>query len=128
MRVALLLVIAILLQVTGNLCLSQGMKDLAFTAAVHPVTLAAIASPLNVVGILLLIGFFAIFTTTLARADLSVVVPVISFEIVLNVALAHLILHEAVSPLRWTGAILVTCGVALVALSARRSCEPGSAA
>ena len=124
MRVALLLIVAILLQATGNLCLSLGMKDVAATAAVHPISFGAVASPINVVGILCLIGFFCIFATSLARADLSVVVPIISFEIVLNVALAHLILQEAVSPLRWTGTILVTCGVALVALSARRSSLP----
>jgi drug/metabolite transporter (DMT)-like permease len=123
MRVALLLVAAILLQATGNLCLSQGMKDLASTAATHPMTLTEIASPLNVVGVLLLVGFFAIFTTVLARADLSVVVPIISFEIVVNVALAHWVLHESVSPVRWAGTIIVTCGVALVALSAKNARE-----
>ena len=117
MRVALLLIAAILLQGTGNLCLSQGMKDLASTA--HPIALAAIASPLNVTGLLLLVGFFAIFTTVLARADLSVVVPIISFEIVVNVALAYWILHEEVSPLRWAGTLIITCGVALVAFSTR---------
>ena len=69
MRVALLLVAAILLQATGNLCLSQGMKDLASAAATHPMTLTEIASPLNVVGVLLLVGFFVIFTTVLARAE-----------------------------------------------------------
>ena len=119
MRVAFLLVGAILLQGSGNLCLSQGMKDLASATAVHPLTLAAIASPLNVVGVLLLVGFFVIFTTVLARADLSVVVPIISFEIVINVALAHLVIHEVVSPLRWAGTLLITCGVALVAFSAQ---------
>jgi drug/metabolite transporter (DMT)-like permease len=119
MRVAFLLIAAILFQGTGNLCLSQGMKDLASAAAAHPIALTAIASPLNVVGVLLLVGFFAIFTTVLARADLSVVVPIVSFEIVLNVALAHLVIHEVVSPLRWAGTLLITCGVALVAFSAQ---------
>jgi drug/metabolite transporter (DMT)-like permease len=117
MRVAFLLIAAILLQGTGNLCLSQGMKHLASTA--HPVALTAIASPLNVVGVLLLVGFFAIFTIVLARADLSVAVPIISFEIVVNVALARLVVHEVVSPLRWAGTLLITCGVALVAFSAQ---------
>jgi drug/metabolite transporter (DMT)-like permease len=123
MRTALLLITAILLQATGNLCLSQGMKDLASKAAGHSITLTTIASPLNVVGVLLLVGFFAIFTTILARADLSVVVPIVSFEIVVNVALAHWVIHEAVSPLRWAGTVLVTCGVALVALSAKTARE-----
>ena len=80
MRVAFLLIAAILLQGTGNLCLSQGMKDLASAAASHPIELTAIASPLNMAGVVLLVGFFAIFTTVLARADLSVVVPIVSFD------------------------------------------------
>ena len=121
MRIAFLLIAAVLLQGTGNLCLSQGMKDLASTA--HPIALAAIASPLNVMGLLLLVGFFAIFTTVLARADLSVVVPIVSFEIVVNVALAHLIIHEHVSALRWAGTLVITCGVGLVAFSARSTAQ-----
>jgi uncharacterized membrane protein len=60
------------------------------------------------------------FTTVLARADLSVVVPIVSFEIVVNVALADLVIHEKVSVLRWAGTLLITCGVALVAFSARK--------
>ena len=43
MRVAFLLIAAILLQGAGNLCLSQGMKDVASTAAEHPIALMAIA-------------------------------------------------------------------------------------
>ena len=113
MRVAFLLIAAILLQGTGNLCLRQGMKDLASTAAEHPIDLTALVSPLNMTGVLLLVGFFAIFTTVLARADLSVVVPIVSFEIVVNVALAHLVIHEEVSVLRWAGTLLITLGVAL---------------
>ena len=120
MRVASLLIAAILLQGAGNLCLSQGMKDLASLQALE---LASVISPLNVVGLLLLVGFFAIFTTVLARADLSVVVPIISFEIVINVALAHWIIHEHVSALRWAGTLVITCGVALVAFSARRTSQ-----
>ena len=120
MRVAFLLIAAILLQGTGNLCLSQGMKDVASTAAEHPIELTALVSPLNMAGVLLLVGFFAIFTTVLARADLSVVVPIVSFEIVVNVALAHLVIHEEVSALRWAGTLLITFGVALVAFSARK--------
>ena len=53
MRVTFLLIAAILLQGTGNLCLSQGMKDLASTAAEHPIELTALVSPLNMTGCLL---------------------------------------------------------------------------
>jgi len=120
MRIAFLLIAAILLQGAGNLCLSQGMKDL---AALQALELASVISPLNVAGLLLLVGFFAIFTTVLARADLSVVVPIVSFEIVINVALAHLIIHEHVSALRWAGTLVITCGVALVAFSARSTAQ-----
>ena len=47
--------------------------------------------------------------------------PVVSIEIVVNVALAHLVLGEDISLKRWLGVFLVALGVALVSLSARRT-------
>ena len=125
MRVVFFLILAVVMQAAGNLCLSVGMKQLAALASIHPVhwqaaALAAMAQPLNWLGILFLVGFFVLFATVLSRSDLSFAMPIVSIEIVLNVALAHIILHEDVSPLRWAGVSLVASGVALVSLSAGR--------
>ena len=47
--------------------------------------------------------------------------PVVSIEIVVNVALAHLVLGEDISLKRWLGVCLVALGVTLVSLSARQT-------
>ena len=126
MRLAVLLTIAILIQAAGNVCVSFGMKSLGALAAAQPgdwavLAVAAVSDPTTVIGILLLLGFFVLFATVLSGADLSVAMPIVSFEIVVNVVLAYLILGENVSPLRWAGTGLVAIGVACVAASARRT-------
>ena len=132
--IAILLAVAILVQAAGNVCLTIGMKGLAALAQAHPgdwlpLIPAALGSPVIIIGVVMLIGFFILFATVLSRSDLSLAMPIVSFEIVVNVALAYVIIGEPVSPLRWAGTALVATGVALVALSgARKRTAPGGAA
>ncbi|HUP04489.1 MAG TPA: EamA family transporter, partial [Bryobacteraceae bacterium] len=50
----------------------------------------------------------------LSVADLSFAVPATAITCVLETVLAKYVLKERVNPLRWVGASLVICGVALV--------------
>jgi drug/metabolite transporter (DMT)-like permease len=52
----------------------------------------------------------------LTIADLSFAVPATAISCALETVLAKYVLHERVDWLRWTGASLVICGVALVSL------------
>jgi len=61
------------------------------------------------------ISFFA-FMKLLSVADLSFAVPVTAASIVFETVLAKVILKEKVRGLRWAGACLVACGVALLAV------------
>jgi drug/metabolite transporter (DMT)-like permease len=61
------------------------------------------------------ISFFA-YMSLLTVADLSFAVPVTAVTYVLETILAGYILKEHVNWLRWAGASLVICGVALVSL------------
>jgi drug/metabolite transporter (DMT)-like permease len=61
------------------------------------------------------VSFFA-FMKLLASTDLSFAVPVSAVTYVLETVLAKYFLKEHVNWLRWTGASLVVCGVALVSL------------
>jgi drug/metabolite transporter (DMT)-like permease len=61
------------------------------------------------------ISFFA-YMALLTVAELSFAVPVTSVTFVLETVLAKYILKERVTALRWAGAGLVVCGVALVSL------------
>ena len=64
---------------------------------------------------LMAISFFA-FIKLLSIADLSFAVPVTAVTCVLETILAKYVLKERVNSLRWLGASLVICGVALVSL------------
>ena len=125
MRLAVLLVLAIGVQAVGNLLLSLGMKEVASFSASQPdqwqsIVLEVISRPANIAGALCLVAFSILFATALSRADLSFAMPVVSIEILVNVALAHLVLGEEVSLKRWLGVCLVALGVTLVSLSARQ--------
>jgi len=61
------------------------------------------------------VSFFA-FLTLLSRADLSFAVPATAASFVINTVVARYLLKERVNWRRWTGAGLVACGVALLAL------------
>ena len=64
---------------------------------------------------LMAVSFFA-FMTLLSVADLSFAVPATAASYVLETVLARYVLKERISGKRWAGALLVACGVALVAL------------
>ena len=71
--------------------------------------------PLVLAVFFMAISFFA-FMKLLSVADLSFAVPVTAASVVLETILAKLVLKEKVALMRWTGAILVACGVALLAV------------
>lgn len=61
------------------------------------------------------VSFFASLGL-LAMTDLSFAVPATAVTYVLETILAHYVLKEHVNRMRWAGACLVICGVALVSL------------
>ena len=61
------------------------------------------------------VSFFA-YMGLLTIADLSFAVPATAVTYVLETVLAKYVLKERVNWLRWAGASLVVCGVALVSL------------
>ncbi len=119
MKTILFLAVAVCAQAAGNVCLSLGMRQLVATADLSighwpDAVLLALANPWLWAGTLLLVLFTLLFTLVLSWTDLSLALPVISVEIVVNVALAAWLLGETVSPLHWLGTVLVAAGVALV--------------
>ncbi len=61
--------------------------------------------------------FFFIWTSVLSFADLTFVLPLTALTYVFSAILAPYLLSEVVTPTRWAGVLLITAGVALVALS-----------
>ncbi len=127
----ILLAVAIVAQAAGNVFLSKAMKQVAFIGQVMDGNLLGflsqvIQNPMIWMGTALMIVFFLLFLTVLSKADLSFVLPVISIEVVVNVAFADYFLHEPVSAVRWIGTLLISLGVVLVFRSERQSAgRPG---
>jgi drug/metabolite transporter (DMT)-like permease len=101
---------------TGDAMLSEGMKHTGGISLDHLSTLIAeLLNPTVVVGMVLLIGFFATYMNALSWADLTYVLPASSLGYVLLALIAKFVLHEHVSTSRWLGIALISGGVGFVA-------------
>ena len=99
----------------GNVSLSYGMKQIgAISAARWSQVVSAVLNPWVALGIFLLLAFFAAYLSSLSWADLSYVLPATSLGYVLLALLAQWWLHENVTPRRWVGILLISCGVAVI--------------
>jgi len=85
-----------------------------------------LANPTVWLGMGLLGVFFGLCAATLSWADLSVVLPATALGYVINVACGAYVLHEAVPPARWAGALLIGLGICCVSQSGRRPALPGT--
>jgi drug/metabolite transporter (DMT)-like permease len=114
----------------GDSMLSHGMKQTGNISLHHlQSVIFAVLNPWVALGILLLLAFFATYTTALSWADLTYVLPATSLGYVLLALVARFALHEHVSPLRWIGIALISGGVGFVAggpaLTEHGLTEPG---
>jgi len=122
MKTIVFLALAVVVQAAGNVCLSLGMRQFAAVSGSGSwadLAVFALTNPWLWAGAAGLASFTLLFTLVLSWTDLSLALPVISVEIVVNVALAGWLLGEKVSPLHWLGTVMVAAGVALVVGSAK---------
>ena len=109
------LALVITSQPLGNLSLTLGMKHRALDSPLD--YLGAIFSPQVALGIVLLIVWLLSRMTLLSWADLSYVLPITSVGYIITTAIAQVVLHEQISPLRWSGTLLIVAGTALVGMT-----------
>jgi drug/metabolite transporter (DMT)-like permease len=111
----LVLAVVALTAPLGDTLLSLGMKRVGPVSLNHLSTLIhAIGTPDILLGIALLIGFFASYLASLSWADLTYVLPATSIGNVIVALLARFGLNEQISPWRWIGILLITAGVGFV--------------
>ena len=130
MKTFVFLTLAVIVQAAGNVCLSLGMRQFAAVSGSESwgeLAVFALSNPWLWAGAGCLATFTLLFTFVLSWTDLSLALPVISVEIVVNVALAGWVLGEQVSSLHWVGTVMVAAGVALVVGSANEK-RPETAA
>ena len=100
----------------GDSLLARGMRQVGEVDLQHLSLLWHALFNLYVdAGILLLIGFFASYTTALSWADLTFISPATAGNYVLVALLGHFLLHEHLSLARWLGIALIMCAVGFVA-------------
>jgi len=116
------IVAIVIVSTTGDLLLSRAMKqigdlgELRHDRGLFTVVGRVLRSPSFLLGIFTMaLGFFSLLTG-LSWGDLSLIGPAsASLTFVANAIAAKLLLHEHVDHRRWTAALLVAGGVALMA-------------
>ena len=109
--------VAVVLGALGDISLRKGMRSIGCTefACVYHAFLEAATNTYVLSGVGLLIAFLLLYLASLSWEDLSFVLPLTAADYVLVTILAHFILKEDISPLRWAGSVLVATGIAFVA-------------
>ncbi len=130
MRIWVVMGIAVLSQAVGNVLLSASMRSLAGgalpgAAALPGLLVRAARTPAVLLGVAFLVVFFVLLAAALSREDLTIVMPAISLEVVVNVFFAARFLGETVTPQRWAGAAIIAVGIVLVGTT--RAAPEGSA-
>ncbi len=96
----------------GDSLLARGMKD-SGNISLHHLSgfLLVILNPWVALGILCLLTFFSCYMSALSWADLTYVLPATSLGYVLVAFIGHFGFHEAISPARWVGIMMIAVGV-----------------
>jgi drug/metabolite transporter (DMT)-like permease len=118
LRKYLVLAAMVVLGSLGDVLLKRGMSELGPIPLhdwLHAVT--ALFNPWVAAGVVLLIGFFAAYSSALSWADLTYVMPATSLGYVFIALLSIFLLRENVSLTRWLGIILISSGVAVIGQS-----------
>lgn len=110
---------------TGDVMLKRGMDDLGQISLGHWTHIfSAFVNPWIILGIACLTGFFYSYLTALSWADLTFVLPATALGYVVTAIWSQYFLHEYISLWRWSGVLLITCGVGLVARGPSRTEHP----
>jgi transporter family protein len=123
-RTQLLVLIAIVTQVAGNVFMSHGMRRAGAIISASPFDYIRALNPWTLAGICALAVWMVTDLALLSRADLSFVLPVIATSYVLIAIVGHFALHERVSGLRWLGIVLISLGVLLAEMTPDRTTRP----
>jgi drug/metabolite transporter (DMT)-like permease len=110
---------AVVLSGAGHVLLAKGMRPVgdlteAPSGRLGGMILRAVSNPWLLLGVALQASFFAIYLALLSRADVSQVLPLTALDYIVVALLAHWVLGEGVTVIRWAGIAFIVAGVALV--------------
>lgn len=114
-----ILVFGLVMEAVGVVFLSRGLKQIGEIRHVSAAEVAGLikrgATNGNILlGVALEAGFFACLLVLMSKGDVSFVWPLTAMGFVLTTLAARFILHEHVSPLRWSGVVFIMIGAAII--------------
>jgi uncharacterized membrane protein len=112
----------------GDVLLRKGMVQIGAVTDWSPVALARLlfqvfTTPMIWLGILSLLAFFTAYMLVLSWADYSYVQPASSIAYGIVALMGYLLLHEAITPMRWIGVLVISLGVFVVGRTPPRTTE-----
>lgn len=131
-KLILILAIALVIESTGVVILSAGLKQVGEPARISVGEIALLlkrgATNRNVLlGIFLEAIFFGMLLYMLSQRDVSMIWPLTAVGFLFTALIAKLYLHEEVSPVRWAGIGLIAIGASLVSYSEKlKEKKPGA--
>jgi drug/metabolite transporter (DMT)-like permease len=129
LKTYLLICLMVIFGPLGNVLLGKGMKGIGVAALTTPaetidLLLRVLSSGTIWLGIGSLITFFVANMLVLSWADYSYVQPASSVAYGMVALLAHFLLREVVTPMRWVGVAIICLGVLIVGHTPPRTTEP----
>ena len=116
-RIFLIMLAAVLALAAGETALAKGMKQVGRAEPSWAALAMAVARNGWIAGgLALLVAHLGLYMLALRRADLSFALPLTAASYPLAALLARFYLREDVDTLRWVGTLLITAGVAVVAI------------
>ena len=115
----LLILVIVACNAAGDLLNARGMKRQGEVRDFRPSGLARLIAALVhnryvIAGVGIMAVAFLAQAWLLSITDLSFAIPATASGYIIETLLAHIVLGEYVSPMRWAGAALVAAGVALL--------------
>jgi drug/metabolite transporter (DMT)-like permease len=121
-KTVVLMLFGLFCEAFGVVLISKGLKQIGTLASYQfgdllRIVIAAITNSNFLSGLLLETIFFICLCVLLAKSDVSFLWPLTSLGFVLTAVAAKFFLHEHVSPLRWTGVLLIVLGAGIITWS-----------
>lgn len=121
-KIAIAMGLAIIAAATGDILMSKGMKEIGRVSVHHlsdipPLAKRVFTCRYVLTGVAAMAIYFTSFVTSLAWADVSVVVPLTALSYVITTTYSAFVVREHVSLTRWIGVAVLSVGVALVGIS-----------
>lgn len=129
LKTYLLILLMVIFGPFGNVMLGKGMKSMGTVTVQSPGELLPIvahvfSSATIWLGIASLITFFVAYMLVLSWADYSYVQPASAVAYGVVALLAHYLLKEVVTPMRWLGIAVICVGVLVVGHTSPCTTEP----